>query len=248
MASTGMTWPYLSETAERFVSGPFVRPRSLFDAFVAKGVGSGRRAGPRDLLWQTVAVSSLAALEAGLEELLLGAHAARRGCEGDLAETGVNSPDSNPRAWLADDRLMAPNARKIERILFADFGVVLNGLPVSSQFHARRKNWSKGGSGRGSLVAGPTDWTGLKRYLETLSHIRNAAAHGDTAKLGKAPSHCEGDLWLLKEDGRWSVQQPHALTALRTVLSAFNLAATELSAVTASPPPELTRPDSVDYP
>lgn len=248
MAATPMVWPHFAQAAEGFVTGPMTRPRALFDAFVAKGKGSGRRSGPRDLYWQTVAVSSLAALEAGLEDLLLGAHAARLGCEGQPAAAGSNSPDANPRTWLADDRLMAPNARKIERILFADFGIVLANLPAAAKYHVRRKDWSKGGSGRGTSVPGPTDWTGLKRYLETLSHIRNAAAHGDTAKLGRAPANCKGDLWLLKEDGQWSVQQPHALTALRTVIAAFNLAAAELATAAGVAVPRLPAPDSVDYP
>lgn len=248
MAATPMVWPHFTKTAEGFISGPMTRPRSLFGAFVAKGKGSGRRAGPRDLYWQTVAVSSLAALEAGLEDLLLGAHAVRLKCEGRPASVGVNSPDGNPRGWLADDRLMAPSARKIERILFADFGIVLKNLPPSAKFNVMRKDWSKGGSGRGKSVSGPSDWTALKKYLETLSHIRNAAAHGDTAKLGRAPANCGGDLWLLKEDGQWSVQQPHALTALRTVLAAYNLAATELAAATGASTPRLTTPNSVDYP
>lgn len=243
-----MVWPVLADVATGFRTGPFARPQKLFNEFFAKGAGSGRRAGPRDLLWQTVAVSSLAALEAGLEELLLGAHAARLGCQGAVATPGVNSPDTNPRKWLSDDRLMAPSAVKIERILFADFGIVLSSLPTQAHFEVRRKQSSLGGSGQGSPAAGPREWPRLKAYLETLSHVRNAAAHGDASKLGASPSRCEGDLWLTKQNGSWSIQQPHALTALRTVVSAFNLAAVELANATGESVPSMMLPDEVGYP
>jgi hypothetical protein len=81
-----------------------------------------------------------------------------------------------------------------------------------------------------------------------LNYIRNAAAHGDAAKLRNPPPRREGDLWLRKANGIWSVQQPHALTALRTVMATFNLVATELAAATAQPAPSLTLPETVTYP
>lgn len=243
------TWPdFVAETAG-FYSGPLIRPRKLFEAFVAKGNGSGRRAGPRDLYWQTVAASSLAALEAGLEDLLLAAHGARQGSEGHKVLKGSNSVDSNPRKWLVEDRLMAPDARKIERVLFADFGVLLDNLPDSATFRARHKDWSKGGAGRGTDVPGPATWRELGKYLNTLHYIRNAMAHGDATKLGKCPAECEGLLWLQKQDGYWSVQQPHALTALRTVVAVFNTAAEGLASTLGRPVlTTLTRPDTIDYP
>lgn len=247
-ASAVPVWPTFAAVAAGFATGPFSRPRKLFDEFVAKGSGSGRRAGPRDLLWQTVVVAGLAALEAGLEELVLGAHAARGGWEGDPVTRGVNAPDANPGKWLAEDRLMAPGSVKIERALFADFGIVLGTLPTAARFEVRRKSWSKGGSGRGERRPGPASWTVLRTYLDTLSYVRNAAAHGDARKLRNPPTRCEGDLWLLKEDGVWSVQQPHALTALRTVMATFNLAATELAGAAGLAVPTLTLPDTVTYP
>lgn len=246
--STPPVWPTFSVVASGFLAGPFSRPHKLFDEFVAKGPGSGRRAGPRDLLWQTVVIASLGALEAGLEDLLLGAHAARGGWEGDPVARGVNAPDANPATWLAEARLMAPGPVKIERTLFADFGIVLGTLPSAARFELRRKTSSKGGSGRGEPRPGPASWNVLRTYLETLSYIRNAAAHGDARKLKNPPSTCRGDLWLLKADGVWSVQQPHALTALRTVMATFNLAVTELAGAIRQPVPSLALPDRVTYP
>jgi hypothetical protein len=242
-------WPAFNDEARRFYDGHLARPRKLFAAFTAKGSGSGRRAGPRLLYWQTVVAFSVAALEAGLEDVLFAAHGLRQGAEGHAVVSGTNSVGGNPRKWLVEDRLMAPSAQKIERVLFSDFGVILDQLPASAKFSARRKNWSKGGSGRGESVAGPADWASLRKYLDTLSHIRNATAHGDATKLEKCPTECEGLLWLKREDGIWSVQQPHALTALRTVLSAFNTAVDGVAArLGVSPPSTLTKPDTIDYP
>lgn len=241
-------WPDFATEAERFYRDHMSRPRKLFEAFTAKGKGSGRRPGPRTLYWQTVVVSSLAALESGLEDLVYAAHGARQGAGGHVITKGSNSVDSNPRKWLVEDRLMAPDARKIERLVFADFGLLFDDLPKSAKYKARRKVWSKGGSGRGEEVAGPPTWRDLAEYLDTMHYIRNATAHGDAAKLGKCPSTAKGLLWLEKENGEWSVQQPHALTALRTTVAAFNAVAEGLAANLGVAAPSLTTPDTIDYP
>lgn len=242
-------WPDFAREAGRFFGDHMGRPRKLFEAFTAKGTCSGRRPGPRTLYWQTVAVSSLAALESGLEDLVYAGHGARQGASGNVVARGVNSVGSNPRRWLVEDRLMAPDARKIERVLFADFGVLLMAcLPRLGSVLVRRR--SKGGSGRGTEVAGPSDWRGLAQYLGILHYIRNATAHGDATKLGTCPSKAEGLLWLQKENGNWSVQQPHALTALRATVSdsAFNSVAEALADEFALGPPPLTAPNTIDYP
>lgn len=241
-------WPDFATEAQRFYSDHMKRPRQLFEAFTAKGKGSGRRPGPRTLYWQTVVVSSLAALEAGLEDLVYAAHAARQGAGGQVITKGANAVDSNPRKWLVEDRLMAPDARKIERLVFTDFGLLLGGLPRSAAFKARRKAWSKGGSGRGEEVAGPTTWRDLADYVDTMHYIRNATAHGDAAKLGNCPKKAKGVLWLQKEDGDWSVQQPHALSSLRATVAVFNTVAEGLAATLGLSAPTLTTPDTIDYP
>jgi hypothetical protein len=243
-------WPNFDEEAGRFFTSHLGRPRALFDAFVARGAGSGRREGPRHLYWQTVMVFSFAALEAGLEDLLFAAHGVRRGAEGQPIEAGKNSPDRNPRSWLVEKRLQNPNSDVVSRALFQDFGVVISALPQGARFEVRRKASSLGGSGRGEARPGPRDWQGLRPYLNTLSYIRNATAHGDPAKLHEGrPAHCEGDLWLKLQNGRWSVQQPHALTALRTSVSVFNTVAVELAgALKRTPPSNLTKPDLIRFP
>jgi len=241
-------WPDFDTEAERFYRDHMSRPRKLFEAFTAKGKGSGRRPGPRTLYWQTVVLSSLAALEAGLEDLVYAAHGARQGAGGHVVTKGVNAVDSNPRKWLVEDRLMAPDARKIERLVFADFGLLLGDLPPSARFKARKKAWSKGGSGRGEEIAGPTTWRDLADYIETMHYIRNATAHGDATKLGNCPKKANGVLWLQKEDGDWSVQQPHALSSLRATVAAFNTVAEGLAVTLGLAAPKLAPPDTIDYP
>lgn len=241
-------WPVFADVASSFASGPFSRPHKLFSEFAVKQAGSGRPGGPRDLLWQTVVVASVAALEAGLEDLLLGAHAARNRCEGAAVQPGINAPDGNLGKWLVEDRLMAPTPDKLARILFGDFGIMLGHLPAEARFEARRKQISNQGSGKGDAVAGPTTWTELRDYVETIGYIRNAAAHGDAAKLKSPPTKRAGLLWVRKADGVWSVQQPHALTAIRTVLATFNLAAVHLAVATHQPGPRLMLPNDVGYP
>lgn len=241
-------WPHFQNEAERFYSNHLSRPRRLLKEFTAKGTGSGRRSGPRDLLWQSVVASSVASLEAGLEDLVFAAHASRLGYEGQEVQVGKNAPQKKPRSWLVESRLMAPGAQKLERVIFSDFGTMLGTLPTSAQFTVMRKGWSKGGQGRGSATPGPQNWKELRRYLDTLAYIRNATAHADVGKLGACPQHCEAELWLQKEDGTWSVQQPHGLNAVRTVLSIYNTTADALAGQLAVPSPNLTSPDMIDYP
>lgn len=242
-------WPTFADEAERFFDSHLSRPRSLVAEFTARGQGSGRRPGPRDLLWQSVAASAIAALEAGLEDLLFAAHAARVGVEGATIKSGTNSPDRNPRAWLVESQLMAPSAQKLDRVLFADFGILLDKLPVSAKFTALTKDVSNKGSGRGTAKPGPTGWTGLHLYFDVLAYIRNATAHADAKKLSNPPSACEGELWVSKADGTWSVQQPHGLTGVRAALSIYNTVAVALNQQLGQPSHlKLQLPDTIDFP
>lgn len=144
---------------------------------------------------------------------------------------------------------MSPNCQKLERILFMDFGVLLDQLPASATFTARKKDWSKGGAGSGTDTPGPTSWAELGKYLDTSSYIRNATAHGDAAKLGKHPANCKGMLWLEREDGTWSVQLPHALTALRATLAVFNTVAEALAQrIGYGGALRVTQPDFINFP
>jgi hypothetical protein len=245
-----VSWPSFEREAGRFFSTHLGPPRALFNAFLAKGSGSGRREGPRHLYWQTVAVFAFASLEAGLEDLLFAAHGARQGSEGKPIAAGSNSPDRNPRDWLVSKRLQNPNPQAVSRLLFQDFGVVMGALPPIARFEVRRKMWSKGGSGQGDPAPGPSEWKELSPYLDALSYIRHATAHGDPEKLHEEkPRSCEGALWLQLQNGRWSVQQPHALTALRTAVSVYNTVAVELAtSLGVVVPKGLVSPDTIRSP
>ena len=146
------TWPRFEDEANAFYSAHLSRPRNLLKEFTAKGKGSGRRSGPRDLLWQSVTTTAIAALEAGLEDLIFAAHGARLGQEDSPIRSTQNSPDRNPRQWLVETRLMAPNSQKLERMLFADFGILLDQLPPCAHFTLATKDVSNRGSGRGSPI------------------------------------------------------------------------------------------------
>ena len=242
-------WPTFTVEAGRFYDEHLRRPRRLLEEFTATGRGSGRRSGPRELLWQSVAASGIAALEAGLEDLVFAAHAARLACEGDPVVPGLNTPQQNPRAWLAESRLTAPGALKVERVVFTDFGLLLDTVPSSGRFTVMEKVEPNRGAGRGVARPGPTRWAELRKYLDTLAYVRNATAHADVGKLGSSPPGLAGALWLQKQDGSWSVQQPHGLTSLRVVLSIFNTIAEGLhSSLRMSAPLALTKPDTIDYP
>jgi hypothetical protein len=156
-----------------------------------------------------------------LEDLLLAAHGRRSN------KTGQTLLRAD-RRYLVEGPLQDPNAQKIKQVLFGSFGVELDALPRSARFTARKKASPNRGSGRGEEVPGPTTWSALCKYLDALSHVRNATAHGDVIRLRTAPQTAEGLLWVKKQDGGWSIQQPHALTGLRTVVATFNTIASAL--------------------
>lgn len=217
-------WPTPSIVVGEFYTVQMSIPLDLWRAFEITTPGSQRPTGPRRLQWIATQLLAVSALEAGLEDLLIAAHGHRAG------RTGHASLARDTRRHLVEDPLQAPSARKIKQLLFSSFGIELASLPVDAQFEARRKVSPNTGDGKGTRVGGPSTWAGLKEYLAALMHIRNGAAHGDVVKLGTLPATAEGLLWVKRSDGRWSVQQPHALTALRTVIATYNTVALALEA------------------
>jgi hypothetical protein len=211
-----------SAAVDDFYDAQMAIPLDLWRAFEVRQAGSRRPYGPRRLQWLATLVLAVSALEAGLENLMVAAHGQR------IGKTGHASLSRDTRKYLVEDPLQAPNAQKIERLVFSSFGVEFGQLPPQAKFEARKKLRPNRGSGRGERVAGPQTWTDLKEYLDALSHIRNAAAHGDVVKFSSLPRTAEGLLWVRKQNGSWSVQQPHALTGLRTVIAAFNTVAAAL--------------------
>jgi hypothetical protein len=217
-------WPTAVSAVEDFYRQQLAIPLDLWRAFEVHTPGSQRPRGPRRLQWLATLVLGVSALEAGLENLLVAAHGHRTG------KTGQATLARDTRRFLVEDPLQAPSPRKIERALFSSFGIELGTLPPSARFEARCKLSPNTGSGKGDRVQGPKTWPALKDYLSALAYVRNAAAHGDVVKLTALPSEGEGYLWVRKQDGTWSVQQPHALTGLRTVVATFNAVADALDA------------------
>lgn len=234
-----MVWPSLSSAPSVFYDSSLGPTSALWRSLRIPGaVGSGRPSGPRNWQWSATVVLAVAALEAGLEELVLAGHARRSGVEGSTLLR-------EERRYLVEDPLQAPSARKIERVVFTAFGVRLRDLsplPNSCTFTARRKLQSHAGSGRGSAAAGPTSWTQLSDWFGVVMFVRHAFAHGDVAKSTTLPPSCAGDLWVEQRNGRWSVQQPHALTTLRVVVATYNAVASALSSKFGDPAASVLRP------
>ncbi len=213
-------WPTPEDAVREFYGAHLQLPLALFEDLQVKTPGSGRPAGQRKLLWSATFVLSAAALEAGLEELVFSAHGRR------MRQSGTATKKT--RQSLVENALMTPGPAKIEKLLESQFGIVPSSVPQIARFEARRKDWAKGGAGKGDSQPGPHTWAELMKYLGAIMHIRNGTAHGDVVKLRNSPANCEGLLWVRLQGGGWSMQLPHAITALRTIVSVFNTVAYEL--------------------
>jgi len=239
-------WPHLDSAPEAFYRASLAPTNALWSAWrMPTAVGSGRPSGPRNWQWSATVVLAVAALEAGLEELLLAGHARRAGLEGTTIPR-------KEREHLVENPLQAPNSGKIERLMFASFGRRMTDLapwPSACSFTARRKTLAHAGSGRGSASTSPANWEDLAKWVDAVVYIRHAIAHGDAAKHASFPQAGEGFLWVKMKSGGWSVQQPHALTTLRTVVGCYNAVALVLHTEFGSPgPSSLQSPDSTfDY-
>lgn len=229
---TAWTWPHLDKAPGIFYSDSLAPTRALWSAWRIPGaVGSGRPPGPRNWQWSATVVLAVAALEAGLEELLLAAHARRSAVEGQSLVRA-------DRRYLVEDVLQAPNARKIARTLFSSFGIQLETparLAPVCDFTARKKIVAKAGSGRGTPSKSPDTWPDLAKWLDAVLFVRHAVAHGDVAKQSSFPETGKGVLWVPLQQAGWSVQQPHVLTALRTVVATYNSVAVALESSFGSP-------------
>ncbi len=218
--SSGVVWPTPDGAVREFYTAHLPLALALFRDLQVKTPGSGRPAGQRKLLWSATFVLAVAALEAGLEELVFSAHGQRMSLSGCTTRKA--------RQDLVEGALMTPGPRKIERLLESQFGLAPSALPSVARFEARSKVWAKGGAGKGDPRSGPNTWPELAAYLRAIMHIRNGTAHGDVVKLRNPPTECEGLLWVPLESGGWSMQLPHTLTALRAIVSVYNTVAYEL--------------------
>ncbi len=232
-------WPDPRVVAESFFDGPFDVAHRLYKEFKAPThQGSRRPIGSRRMYWASTVVLAVASLEAGLEDLFFGAHGVRLSMTGTLDQRSM-------RSWLVERPLQAPGPAKIEQLLLSSFGVELDLLPASARFTVRRKPVANAGTGQDQT--GPMNWASLSQYFDAVVHVRHATAHGDTRRMTNLPSNGKGDVWVPLAGGGWSVQQPHAVTGLRTVVAVFNTVAEALNASVGFDPShlQLRRPDEV---
>lgn len=219
------TWPSAREAVNQFYQADLRPALDLWDHFYVRSGGPGRRAGPRQTQWLSTLVVTYAALEAGLENIVVAAHGHRN------SKTGHDTLSRKRREHLVENSLSSPTVDKIENTMFAHFGIELGPLPDVAMFTAYTKPVTNEGEGRPQ--SSPTDWTSLRDFLRALSYIRNAFAHSDTRRLQSPPEFGKGHLWAGSKTGdTWSFQQPHALTGIRTVISVYNTVAHALDNAT----------------
>lgn len=91
--------------------------------------------------------------------------------------------------------------------------------------------------------------------LDAIQYFRNAIVHADSQKLttipqaaAALPDSVRGSIWASQKDATWSLQMPHAVTAVRTTAAVFNTVAFTLYAAAGlddSVQTVLRRPDEV---
>ena len=221
-ASPPRSWPEPHSVISNFYADDMSEPLSYFVDFQPQSDGSGRPAGPRSLFWSITAVAAADALQTGLQNLIFSAH-------------GIRAPSAQPtrdtRKYLVEDPLAKLSTLAIERLLLAHFGVVLDRLPRIARFEVRKTLEAGRGPGKGDPTPGPNTWDRLREHLETLIYIREKTLDRAIGATFNHPDSSEGVLWVPHRSGQWSMQQPHALSALRIVVATFNLVAHELNQV-----------------
>lgn len=163
-------------------------------------IGSGRPEGPRSQLWGSIVVLA----RASLEEALRRVHS--QIC--DKSPCPYTVPQLDPTKF---------------RQFLTDHGVDLVDLiPAELHISLRQKPVAKAGHGTGTKVDGPLTSAPLMELLAGLNHIRNGFAHRDPRKTEIIPPSGAGLLWVAPEEGTaWTVQKPHAFSAMRVCQSVF---------------------------
>ncbi len=238
-------WPTPADAASRFYESNLKSAVGLLTAIAAdrSSRGSGRPPGQPQAEWRAVLVLALAALEAGLVDVGLATHYHRIKRRSPIIGNDTETTEELARArgrLLSSLPLSAPNAQKIENLMLAQFGVLTSqiAIPEVARFTARRKPSARGGAGRGTSTPFSGDWSELAARLDAIQHFRNAIVHADSRKLTTIPTaasglpeHVQGSIWANQTDGTWSLQMPHAVTAVRTTVAVFNTVAFVLYSV-----------------
>ena len=239
-------WRTPSATVEHFYKSNLRSAVGLLTSIVddRSSRGSGRPPGEPQAEWRAVLVLALAALEAGLVEIGLAAHYQRiisRTKATDDEETITKELTRARGRILGEMSLSAPNAQKVENFILAQFGVLPSQIviPEAAHFETRHKLVALGGAGRGTPVSFVGNWTELAARLDAIQYFRNAIVHADSHKLAAIPQRAAslpqgvtGSIWARMKDDTWSIQMPHAVTAVRTTVAVFNTMAYTLLSYT----------------
>ena len=163
-------------------------------------IGSGRPGGPRSALWGSIVVLARASLEEALRRVHL-----------HICQTSECEYTKVP--------LDPTNFKKF----FTEHGVTLaEEIPIELHVALRAKPQAKGGDGTGLPINGPLTAPELLSLLAALNHIRNGFAHRDPKKTEALPPDGAGVLWVAPGAGtEWTVQKPHAFSAMRFCHSVF---------------------------
>jgi len=157
-------------------------------------IGSGRPSGPRSHLWGSIVILARASLEDALRRL----H--RELC--GVPECRYTRPQLDPTKFLGFLRYHDVTPAE--------------GIPESLHVALLLKDVAKSGSGTGKWVNGVRDQEQLVALMAGLNHIRNGFAHRDPRKTEMLPPGGSGILWVAPEEGsEWTVQKPHAVSAMR---------------------------------
>ena len=253
------TWPTPADAAQQYYEANLKSAVRLLKSIVRdrRSRGSGRPPGAPQAEWRAVVVLAVAALEAGLMDLALAAHH-HRITKSVTSKAGTSAQLTTERRRLVDVlQLSAPNAHKIENFLLSHFGVrpAQIAVPAIAHFTTRSKQVALGGAGSGSRVPFNGDWRELSIRLDAIQYFRNAIAHADSRKLTTIPARAlslspreQGSIWARQKNGMWSLQMPHAVTAVRTTVSVFNTVAEVLHSFAhlgRTGMPDLMKPDDV---
>ncbi len=255
-------WPTPADASTRFYDSNLKSAVGLLRAIATdrRSRGSGRPPGQPQAEWRAVLVLALAALEAGLVDVGLAAHHHRVSSRCDALGDGAATEKELTRArgrLLSSLPLSAPNAQKIENFMLSQFGVLPSRIvvPPVAHFTARRKREALGGAGSGTKASFRGGWDELAARLDAIQYFRNAIVHADSRKLttipgaaSSLPESVQDSIWARQKDGNWSLQMPHAVTAVRTTVAVFNTVADTLYAAAGldeSAQAVLRRPDEV---
>lgn len=230
---------YRSEVSPRHLTDPAVRfYDSIFSPIVdlfylyeedRASRPSGRPPGPVQKNWRSLIARSLDALRSGLEILLVHFRIERiiEHPRSDVDPTGVihDRIATDLRDLI---QIPAPTSNAIEDALLLQFGIARESIlvPEIAHFTARSKPLAWEAGGRGQPIPTAPDWSQLSAMLNSAMHIR---ANIDTQRGGYVPptasalsEQMRGSLWATTKGGEWTVQMPHAATALRICVAEFN--------------------------